>query len=122
MTDGNSSALESFKAAVAANPNDVEALENLGWGYHTHDQSAEAIETFRKALALDPNHVDSHYGLGLALRHSGRFDEAIREFQKVLELIPTRIDDPARAMILSRQARQQIAHAEEDQRTAGVQS
>ena len=103
MPDAPVNVLETYRAAVTANPNSAEAHSNFGWGYYGQKQFAEAVEQFRQALALDRNMVDAHYGLGLTLKESGSKAEAIAAFESVVALAP-QLENQVRGQMLVRLA------------------
>jgi tetratricopeptide (TPR) repeat protein len=100
-------AIETYQAAVTANPNSAEAYSNLGWGYYGQRKFDEAITAFRQALALDRNYTDGHYGLGLTLKESGAGKEAVLAFEAVLKLAPQDANN-IRGQMVSRLARGHI--------------
>jgi eukaryotic-like serine/threonine-protein kinase len=79
-----------FQAALAAAPNNVAALNDVGAALSEADQVDEAIPYLRKAVALDPTVANAHANLGHALSRKGRRDEAIRHLRKAIALDPTR--------------------------------
>jgi tetratricopeptide (TPR) repeat protein len=105
--------IESYQAAVAANPQSAEAHSNLGWGYYGQEQYAEAIKEFNEALALDANWVDAHYGLGLTLRVTGAKAEAVEAFNKAAKLAPQMADKVRGAMLM------RLAHGQINQMKTG---
>jgi tetratricopeptide (TPR) repeat protein len=107
MPEAPANVLDSYRAAVTANPTSAEAHSNLGWGLYGQRQYAEAADTFREALRLDRNWVDAHYGLGLALKEAGRGAEAVPAFEAVIALVP-QIENQVRATMLKRLARGHI--------------
>jgi tetratricopeptide (TPR) repeat protein len=86
--DGASERLRWFQAGVAAAPDSLAALNNLGVALTDKGQVDEAIACYRKALALDPKFALAHSNLGAALAGKGQLDEAIACFHKALALDP----------------------------------
>ena len=99
--------LETYQAAVAANPASVEASANLGWGFYGQRQYDAAAKAFEQALTLDRELTDAYYGLGLALKASGAAQAAVSAFETVVKLAP---QDPSwvRGQMLGRLARGHI--------------
>lgn len=103
MPEPPANLLDTYRAAVAADPNNVDAQTNLGWGYYGARQYEEAIKAFREATRLDANCIDAHYGLALALKESGAPHDAIPEFETVIKLAPS-LEARTRGQMLSRLA------------------
>jgi tetratricopeptide (TPR) repeat protein len=79
-------ALQSFTAAVEADPRFVEARINVGLvtlGFRKYDV---AKEMFGKAIELDPKNYDAYIGLGVALRGLKDLDGAEAQYKKAREL------------------------------------
>lgn len=113
MPQAPASVVGNYQAAVAANPDSMEAQCNLGWGYYGARQFPEAIEAFRAALRLDAGSVDANYGLGLSLKEAGAHEEAVPVFAKVIELAPQK-EPGVRGRMLAR-----LAHGHINQITKG---
>lgn len=75
-----------YRLIIAAAPNHVAALNNLGLIV----PPAEAETLFRLALALNPEYADAHTNLATILWARGALDEAAGHYQKVLTLQPDR--------------------------------
>lgn len=101
------SALEKYRAAVAANPQSADAHANLGWGHYGLGQVMEALKAMQAALALDPRHFEAQYGLALVHKASGSNAEAVAAFERALALAG-QLTDPIRAQMLQRLIRGQI--------------
>ncbi len=99
--------IETYRAAVTANPRSAEAHCNLGWGHYGQKQFAEAIREFQEALILDANWLDAHYGLALAHKGAGAKLEAVAAFEKVAALAP-QMEDKVRGGMLLRLAHGQV--------------
>ena len=74
-----------YRQILAATPNNVAVLNNLG--LISPPALAEAL--FRQATLLNPFYADPHINLGAVLRTQGRLDEAIFHYQQALRLKPT---------------------------------
>ena len=79
--------LNTLKARVAANPNDVEALVQLGHMYSDAVKFPQAIEYYEKALAIrdDPN---VRTDLGIAYKNADQPDKALAAFEQVGRTAP----------------------------------
>ncbi len=80
-------ATESFEAAIALDPDHVEALNNLANVLRVRDLD-RAIALYRRALALAPRAAFAVYNLAEALNEDGAFDEALQLYRRTLELDP----------------------------------
>jgi TolB-like protein/class 3 adenylate cyclase/Tfp pilus assembly protein PilF len=83
-----SSAEESFKRALALNPNSELVHDWYGWYLLWFRRWVEAIAEVRRAVELDPVSVIMKADLGWALVHGGRWDEGIEQARKIFELDP----------------------------------
>lgn len=75
-----------FRQAISADPNNAEALNNLGVLLRRDRRAAAAVEFLRRAVRLEPRNPQMHSNLALALRESDRFGEAVAEMQKAAVL------------------------------------
>ena len=73
-------ALDQFKRAVKAEPENPYFRKGLGQAYASARQWKEAIKQFRKALQINPYYVDIRNDLGSALVLAGKRDEGRDEF------------------------------------------
>ena len=73
---------------LQANPQDFEALTQLGNLYYDGQAYPQAIGYYNKALGIDPKNPDVITDLGTAYWYTGNADKAIDEFQKSLALRP----------------------------------
>lgn len=78
-------ALEEFCAALAKNPEHVDALCGIASVLGERGDIDGAVKALRKALAIAPRHSLAHFYLGSALGRRGDFDGAVMEYQAVLE-------------------------------------
>ena len=74
-----------FERALAANPNRLYVLQNLGAGYAQAGRVDDAIITFAVAADRYPSNVEVRHNLASALIDSGRFAEAIAVIEDVPE-------------------------------------
>lgn len=81
-------AVELITRALALNPANPHAQQNLGNAYQALGDAARAAACFRKAMELKPQLVDAHFNLGIACRDLGQREEAAACFLRVLELRP----------------------------------
>jgi tetratricopeptide (TPR) repeat protein len=85
-------ALQSFTAAVEADPKFVEARINAGQLTLNFRKYDTAKEMFSKALELQPKNYEAIIGLGVALRGLNDFDGAEAQYKKAQQIDPKRGD------------------------------
>lgn len=73
-------ALESFKAAVQAEKNNAEYLNNYGFLLFKNSDLEEATKYLKRAVKLSPNDARIWNNLGLVQSQRGKFDEALQSF------------------------------------------
>jgi Flp pilus assembly protein TadD len=81
-------AADSYRQALAVQPEYVSARINLGAVLMGQNRGADAIDQFRAALRLDPDNAGAHYDLAIALTATGRLDEAIHEYREAVRCRP----------------------------------
>jgi tetratricopeptide (TPR) repeat protein len=77
-----------FTHALAVNPKNYLAHNNLGYHLYTRGRVTEAIAHYEAALRLLPTYAYAHSNLGRALAEQGRFTEAAEHFVAVLREAP----------------------------------
>ncbi len=85
---------DSFRRALALNPNSAMAHDWYSYYLLFFAQWEEAIAVQRRAVQLDPLALIINTDLGWVLEHAGRWDEMIEHLHKALEL------DPENALLL----------------------
>ena len=77
---------DELEKAVAGDPLDASAHNNLGAVYGRLGRTADEIASYRKAISLDPNYADVHHNLGLALVKNGDLEEGETELKRSLAI------------------------------------
>lgn len=72
--------------ALAADPNNLEALYYLGRVRQTQNHFDEAARIFQEILRRDPQHVKAQNNLGQALEAQNNSDEAAAAYRRAIEL------------------------------------
>ena len=85
----HSAAIDGYRRAVAAKPDHVAALSDLGTALLAVGRSAEAREYYGRAAALEPQSAAAHYNLALAQREAGESEAAIASFRRAIALDPS---------------------------------
>jgi Flp pilus assembly protein TadD len=89
-------AVEEYKKVLELEPQDIDALSNLGVAYYNLAQLDEAIEQYSKALELAPRDADIHSNLAAA--HVQKYQEngaqeqlesALDQYTEAVELNPS---------------------------------
>lgn len=81
-------AAAAYRALLAAEPENADALHLLGVLLHKRGNSADAEESIRSALTIDPECAQFLLSLGGVLMQQGRDEEAHAAFERALELDP----------------------------------
>jgi tetratricopeptide (TPR) repeat protein len=77
-----------YRASLARDPEDADALHLLGVLYHQQGDHAKAVELIRRAIALRPSVPAFHANLAEAYRARGQFDRAAGSCRMALRLWP----------------------------------
>lgn len=109
-------ALEVARTAVAADPNDFDALGELATVLHLVDRETDALDAIERCCAMEPNNEWAHRLRSAVLRHLGRNREAVEAARIAVDIDP---NDPishshlAYALIGADQAKQALAPSAE---------
>jgi Flp pilus assembly protein TadD len=74
-----------FRAALAADPKDLESMTNLAVVTRQTGHSDEAWDLLQRALALEPRQAASHYNMALMCEERGDLEGAIRHYRAFLD-------------------------------------
>lgn len=77
-----------YQTILENDPNNVDALSNLGVVYFRTGKIGTAESTLKKALAIAPNDASVLTTLGIVHYRQSRFDEALKELRKAIEINP----------------------------------
>ena len=81
-------ALAQFDAAIASNPNYIDAYSNRGVTLQELGRLEEAIANFDKAIKLKPDYAEANSNRGLVMQELGRLDEATASHRRALAINP----------------------------------
>jgi tetratricopeptide (TPR) repeat protein len=81
-------AIAAIQTSLQINPDNPEALNNLGVAWQALGRFEDARSAHARAVALSPGFADAHNNLGAALQLLGRLDEAATEFREAIRLKP----------------------------------
>ncbi|MHC5064989.1 MAG: tetratricopeptide repeat protein [Planctomycetota bacterium] len=85
-------AIQSFQVVLAQNPQQPDALFNLGMVLFGRSEFVQAEECFRRSLEIDPNDAETWNNRGACLFQSGRASDAEVCFRRALEIDPNNED------------------------------
>jgi tetratricopeptide (TPR) repeat protein len=91
-------AIQSYKGAIRANPNDFDAYFSLGGCYSELGNEEEAMKATKEAVRIRPDYPFAHIALGLNYHNLGRYEEAIETYKHAIELDP-HLADTAQTLI-----------------------
>ena len=80
--------LDVWRRVVALQPDDPEALYNLGDALRASGKAGEAEASYRRVLAINPGVFGAYLNLGLIHQNSGRLDEAEADYLQAQRLKP----------------------------------
>ncbi|MBW4488637.1 MAG: CHAT domain-containing protein [Trichocoleus desertorum ATA4-8-CV12] len=81
-----STAIATARKAIQANPNDVDAYNQLGLALHQQGNFPDAIAAYQAALKINPSLAEVYSNLALALYKQGKAAEARTAYQQALSL------------------------------------
>ena len=84
----STSAIESFKKAIAINPAYAEAYNNLGNALSEIGKFSTAIKNYKKAIEIKPYFAKAYNNLGNCLLDTANCDGAIKYFEKSISIKP----------------------------------
>ena len=73
-----------FEAALAIDPGEVEAHNNLGSLLRETGREAEALAHFETALKWAPQHVGARHNLAMTRAETGQLDEGLAQLEAIL--------------------------------------
>jgi len=82
------SAMDSYRRAVAINPRYSKAHFNLARLLALRGLEDEAMAHYRRVIEIRPDHADAHNDLGFLLEMKGQDAAALEEYRKALRLEP----------------------------------
>lgn len=96
-------AVEEFKAALLADPDNILARNSLGICYAQIGKPEQAARMFEEVLSITPNNIMALYNLGWACHMIGDMAKARDSYEKCLELDPDNVFSLVRLGLLSEQ-------------------
>jgi cytochrome c-type biogenesis protein CcmH/NrfG len=88
----NEEEIQLSKSILEKDPNNVQALINLGNAYFDTERYQEAIDAYSRALVINPKNSDVRTDLGIMYRKSGQFDKALETFRRAAQDNPRHLN------------------------------
>jgi tetratricopeptide (TPR) repeat protein len=82
------SEIESYKEILKKDPNNLQALVNIGNRYYDSGQDRLAVDAYKRALAVDPANSNVRVDMAISYRRLGEPDVAIEELKKAISMTP----------------------------------
>lgn len=99
-------AIKHYKEFLKKDPNNKEALKELGDVYYAAQRFNEAIDSYNKVLEQDDKNYEIYVQIGNVYYDSNQPQKAIEHYQKALELRPELSDTRVDMATMYRQAKQ----------------
>jgi len=80
--------IQNYKEILRKDPNNLQALINIGNLYYDTGQDLLAIEHYQRALSLDPRNVNVRTDMAVCYRRKGNPDKAIEELKEAISIDP----------------------------------
>jgi len=81
-------AIQTYKEAIRANPNDFDAYFNLGGCYSRLGYKEEAMMATKEAVRIRPEYAFAYIALGINYHNLGQYDQAIETYKQAMRLDP----------------------------------
>jgi len=89
----DSLAIDYYKAALKARPDDERALLLLALSYQYNDNIDLALETYKKLIRINPSNKTAYFNSGyIYMVEKREFDSAIDAFQQAINIDPSYVD------------------------------
>ena len=85
FTGNQTAAIKDYQVALAHDPTNAKAWNNLGNTQHDAGLLQEAVTSISKALELDPTYYAANVNRGLTYLDLGKYNEALDDFNHALE-------------------------------------
>jgi len=85
-------AIEAFRRAIDANPNDARLHKLLAAALVQDDRPDEGFAEFVAALLIEPRDAEAHAGIGQIHLNAGRYTEAVEALQRAIAISPDSTD------------------------------
>jgi len=82
------SRIASLEKMVAANPQNLQAITQLGNEHFDAGNHEKAVEFYQRALQIEPRNPDVLTDMGVSYRKLGKISDAVGAFRKAAEIEP----------------------------------
>jgi len=80
------------RSILEKDPNNLQALINLGNACYDTDRYQEAIDAYSRALVINPKNSDVRTDMGIMYRKLGQFDKAVEAFRQAAQYDPRHLN------------------------------
>lgn len=98
-----------FRAAVQADPNNADAVANLGISLANLGRLEEAQQRLAQSLSMDDSNALAHFSLGVVLDRQGQDQLAMGQYRQALDRDPSNLQ----ARVYLADAKMRLGHADE---------
>ncbi|MCW8925541.1 MAG: tetratricopeptide repeat protein, partial [Xanthomonadales bacterium] len=77
-----------YQKTLELQPENTDALNNLGGVLQAQGKLDEAVAYYRKAISIKPESAEAHYNHGNGLKEQGDLDNAVASYQKAISIKP----------------------------------
>jgi len=77
-----------YQKTLEIQPENTDALNNLGGVLQAQGKLDEAVACYNKAISIKPDSAEAHYNLGNTLKDQGKLDKAVAGYQKAVSIDP----------------------------------
>jgi tetratricopeptide (TPR) repeat protein len=81
-------AAEKLKAVLRLDPNNLRAIDLMGYVRFFQKRYNDSEAFCRKALAIQPDHAFAHAGLGMSLAKQGQLEAGVAALHRAMEIQP----------------------------------
>jgi len=85
-------AIEAANKIIELNPDDADAVYNLGYMYFMLNKHKEAIQAFKRSLVLNPNFEYAYANIGNCSFQIKNYSQALWAYNKIVEINPENSD------------------------------
>ncbi len=82
------SEIQSYNEILKKDPNNLQALINIGNRYYDSGQDRQAVDAYTRALAIDPANINVRVDMAISYRRLGNPDGAVEELKKAISINP----------------------------------